>query len=221
MRILSTKKLPFAQRSRLLQSGVQYQEADFISIKTVTFDFPEKADVFVFSSQNAVISFLNNSLSGNFTHVPCWVVGQSTAEMLTKNGFSVTLQSDYAKDLVQLISQEDHTQKVIFFAGNSRRDVIPNALNDLQFDWKQCIVYEMQPTPIALTAAFDVILFFSPSAVSSFLEKNELHDAHPICIGETTAAYFKKNNIPYSLAVQPLVPLVVTETLRYLKNAKS
>jgi uroporphyrinogen-III synthase len=218
MRILSTKKLPFAQRSRLLLPGVKYQEADFISINTLTFEFPKKADVFIFSSQNAVKSFLKNPLSGNFTHVPCWVVGQSTAEMLSENGFSIALKTDYADDLVQLIANTNKSQKVIFFAGNSRRNVIPTALNALQLDWEEYIVYEMQPSSVAFNGTFDAILFFSPSAVTSFLEKNELHQAHPICIGETTSAYFKNNNIPHSVAVKPLVPLVITETLRYLKK---
>lgn len=220
MRILSTKRLPFAQRERLLLPGIQYQEADFIQLKQIEFPFPEDPEVFIFSSQNAVKSFFKNPLSGNFTQVPCWVVGQNTADLLQKNGYNVVLQTHYAEDLVSFFPKQNHHQKVVFFAGNSRRDVIPQAL-DMHFEhWQECLTYEMQLSPVAFEGRFDVILFFSPSAVTSFLMANELHDARPICIGETTAAYFKENERAYNVAHQPLLPLVITEALRYIKNGQ-
>ncbi|MEL0255592.1 MAG: uroporphyrinogen-III synthase, partial [Burkholderiaceae bacterium] len=52
---------------------------------------------------------------------------------------------------------------------------------------------------------FDGLLFFSPSGVTSFLQKNKLHDATCFAIGKTTAHALAPHTNSISIASEPTV----------------
>src|SRR5690606_18190405 len=89
---------------------------------------------------------------------------------------------------------------------------IPNGLTTANIDFEEWIVYENQEQSSQIEDYFEGILFFSPSAVESFVRNNRIQEnTVTFAIGTTTAAALRKwtNNI------------VVAETTNELSMAKA
>ena len=87
-------------------------------------------------------------------------------------------------------------KEIVFFCGNKRRDQLPAILSAAGITCIEVIVYETEESPKKMDDDFDAVLFFSPSAVSSFFRYNQLSE-HTACfsIGETTAESLKEHGI--------------------------
>ena len=59
------------------------------------------------------------------------------------------------------------------------------------------IAYRTEFTPVAIDQLYDGILFFSPSAVDSFLSVNTLQTVPCFCIGLTTGNHAKQKGYPF------------------------
>ena len=100
-----------------------------------------------------------------------------------------------AEELANVVVADGVTE-VIFICGNKRRDTLPEILTAAGVQWTGMIVYETEEAPKKMDEDFDAILFFSPSAVSSFFRYNEVDDS-TVCfaIGETTAECLREKNV--------------------------
>lgn len=79
----------------------------------------------------------------------------------------------------------------------------------------------MKPTLLQKknTKKIDGILFFSPSAVESYLKLNTIKDEMCFCIGETTAEALENKKIKnIIIAVKPSVENVIDEVIEYYTN---
>ena len=96
----------------------------------------------------------------------------------------------------------DGVHDIIFFCGNNRREELPNALSMKNINVKEIIVYETTLTPHVVSKKYNGILFFSPSAATSFFSLNKVaEDVTLFAIGDTTANTIKqyaKNKIVIS-----------------------
>jgi uroporphyrinogen-III synthase len=96
--------------------------------------------------------------------------------------------ADNAKVLAELMIAELEDDQVIFFCGDQRRDYLPDELRKNDIEVTEIIVYQTILLPHKIEKSYNGILFFSPTAVASFFQKNKSIDqAILFAIGETTA----------------------------------
>lgn len=217
--ILSTKKLLPNQKQDLLNANFNLTEEDFIETKIKNFELSKVNDNLIFTSQNAVKSVLQHPKIAELKDKNVFAVGIKTKSLLEENGFKVDVHTDYALDLAEIISLIYNKEKYTFFCGNLRREVLPNTLKENKIVFNEIEVYETNLTSKKITNKLDGILFFSPSAVESYLTKNTIKNEICFCIGETTAEALEEkeiNNI--IIAEKPSVDDVVDEVIEYYNN---
>ncbi|MEO8517351.1 MAG: uroporphyrinogen-III synthase [Flavobacterium sp.] len=218
IRILSTKKLLSNQKQYLLNADFNVIEADFIKTHNKNFDLDHINDSLIFTSQNAVLSVLQHEKVAQLKTKNAFCVGLKTRDLLEENGFNVMAYTGYAQDLAEIIALVYAEESYTFFSGNLRRDALPDALKQSHIKFNEITTYETLLTPQKITSKVDGILFFSPSAVESFLRENKIKDEICICIGTTTADALETNNIKnIVVANQPTVENTIIQCIKEFK----
>lgn len=221
IKILSTKKLMSNQRQFLLNAGFSLVEADFISIDFIKTDLKVTNDFLLFTSQNAVNSVLSNENFENLKEKKCFCVGKKTKVLLEQNGFQVLQAFDYVEELTPFLITNYSQNSFTFFSGNLRQDTLPVALQKEGIIFEEKQVYTTSLTPKKINSQVDGILFFSPSAVQSYLIENNLSNEICFCIGTTTAKEVEKTTKKVVIANQPTVENVIIQSINYFKNENS
>ncbi|HRE76517.1 MAG TPA: uroporphyrinogen-III synthase [Flavobacterium sp.] len=219
IRILSTKKLQPNQKQFLLNADFRLIEADFIQIEFQPFQLNSSFDYLIFTSQNAVLSVLNNENHLFLKDKICFCVGIKTKQLLEEKGFKVENSFDYADDLVDYLVENHSDKKFTFFSGNLRRDTIPTAFQKNNVVFEEIEVYKTILTPHKVDNQMDGILFFSPSAVQSYLKVNSITSEICFCIGTTTAAEIEKSTKNIVIANRPTVENVIIQSINYFKES--
>lgn len=181
---ISIDIVPFIKTESILSVEVQ-QEIQLVST--------EKATV-VFTSMNAVDAVVN-FLDG---HQPDWsiyCIGTATGR-LVKEYFGEEKIAGTANDaamLASLIVEDRFVDELIFFCGDQRRDELPAILKQHEVEVNEIVVYQTIALPQKIEKPYHGILFFSPSAVQSFFQKNKAAEKTILfAIGNTTANEIKK-----------------------------
>lgn len=214
--ILSTKKLSENQKQMLLDHSFVLDEENFIETKTKEFKLENINQNLIFTSQNAVLSLLENPNWETLKSKPVFCVGLKTQELLTEKGFNVIAFTGYAADLAEIISLIYSKETYTFFNGNLRRDILPNALEENKIKFNEIEVYETNLTSKKITTKNDGILFFSPSAVEGYLKLNTIKDEICFCIGESTSESLEAKNIQkIIIAEKPTVENVINEVIEH------
>ena len=219
VRILSTKRLLPNQKQFLLNANFSVIESDFISIRPVVFDAPSVHQNLIFTSQNSVESFIQNPISKTLLKRKVFCVGIKTRQLIEQHGFTVEVHTGYAADLAEIITLLHPREHFTFFAGNLRRDTLPDALTLAGVTFNEINTYETTLTPNKITAPADGILFFSPSAVESFLKSNTINKQICFCIGTTTASALEKSTNNIIIANQPTIENTIIQCINYYKDA--
>lgn len=218
MRILSTKKLQPNQKQYLLNAGLSVMEADFISVNLRAFEVNTIYNNLIFTSQNAVISFLHNEKSTALKERKIFCVGIKTKAALEHYGYTVEACTDYAEDLAKIITESYADESYTFFSGNLRRDTLPEALKKAGITMNEVKAYETVLTSHNIKAGLNGILFYSPSGVESYLNKNRIKDEVCFCIGTTTANALQDITQNIVVANQPSVENVIIQCINYYKQ---
>ncbi|MBC8032653.1 MAG: uroporphyrinogen-III synthase [Chitinophagaceae bacterium] len=112
--------------------------------------------------------------------------------------------------------------RVLFCCGNKRRNELPDLLKNQGIEVNEVFLYETTEVPFAVMNPedLDAVMFFSPSAVSSFFSLNKMK-AGAVCfaIGSTTASAIKKytGNTIITSAV-PDEKIMMTSVLDYFQH---
>jgi uroporphyrinogen-III synthase len=219
IRILSTKTLLSNQKQFLLNADFSVIEADFIATKFVDFELKSIHEALLFTSQNAVNAILNHQHLEQLKAKDVFCVGLKTKALLEENGFNVVAYTGYAQDLAEIISLVYSESSYTFFSGNLRRDTLPDMLQEAGITFNEIQVYETLLTPQKISSKPDGILFFSPSAVESYLKENTLSDEVVFCIGNTTAEALEQKKIKnIIIANQPTIENTIIQTINYYKH---
>ena len=218
--ILSTKILSTIQKQALLDAAIQVVEADFIKTENASFEIKNLNKNLIFTSQNAVLSILQHPTIEDLKQKTVFCVGLKTKELLNENGFTVEAYTGYAEDLAEIITLVYSDESFTFFSGNLRRDTLPEMLSENEITFNEIKVYDTTLTPQKISEKVDGILFFSPSAVTSYLKKNTLTNEKLFCIGNTTAdslrAVLSETKIKnIKTAYQPSVDNVIEQVIEY------
>jgi uroporphyrinogen-III synthase len=239
--ILSTKILLSPQKQALLDAGFSVIEANFIKTENSDFDFPSSGglsegrgglkinDNLIFTSQNAAQSVLLHPKCSVLKSKNVFCVGLKTKALLEENGFNVDVYVDYASDLAEIITLIYSNESFTFFSGNLRKETLPKALKAAKVNFNEIQVYETTLTPQKMSTppfghpsrgrevGFDGILFFSPSAVESYLKDNKIKNEICFCIGNTTAEALGKTTRNIIVADQPSVENVIEDVIEEFK----
>ena len=222
-RILSTKVLLSHQKQVLTDVGLEVLESNFSQVDTKNFALKGIKDNLIFTSQNAVRSFLTHPQfeenKSDLQSKKAFCVGVKSKTILTDAGFEVIAYADYASDLTEIICLIYANESYTFFSGNLRKETLPLALKNAGIEFNEIEVYETQLKPHKIKEAVDAILFFSPSGVESYLKDNPIKKELCFCIGETTAEALENKHIKnIIIAEHPSVENVITEVKEYYYN---
>lgn len=201
LRLLSTKILDLKQKNRLIHSELSYTEWDFIHCKPVAFNVSTENKALIFTSQNAVKAVLNQQ---PLSEKECYCVGEKTKSLLEENGQKVTKTMQNSADLTSFMLKLEQNVPFMFFTGNERMPHLEAGFRQNGLPLEVVEVYKSTPQPKAM-GQFDVILFYSPSGVRSYLKKNSINNALCFAIGPTTAKALQEYTEKIIIAKQPSI----------------
>ncbi|MCX2681255.1 uroporphyrinogen-III synthase [Galbibacter sp. EGI 63066] len=211
--VLSTKKLNEAQKEPLLKANINCIDKDFIKIVPIDFESTASIDNVIFTSQNAVKSILNHQIEIK----NCFCVGDKTEALLIENGFTVVEKAYQAKTLARHIIKKHSDKKFILFCGDKRREELPKVLAENNIALDEIQVYKTKLTPKQMSRSYNGVLFFSPSAVESFSQRNLFEDTIVFCIGKTTEAEAKKHTNNIITANKTTIENVIVQVIKHFE----
>lgn len=212
--LLSTKILSLAQKELLLNSGIALVEYNAISIDFIDFNVKSVIENAIFTSQNAVRAIKRADIKIK----QAFCVGEKTKRLLEENGQKVAVMAKNASKLAEMISKEYKKETFLFFSGNKRREELPLFLKANNIPLEEVQVYQTALQPRKIVRSFNGVLFFSPSAVDSYVTQNNLHPTPAFCIGETTAKTAKKNTDTVIIANKPTIENTIIQAIKYLRT---
>ncbi|MCK8140435.1 uroporphyrinogen-III synthase [Flavobacterium sp. I-SCBP12n] len=213
IQILSTKILLHEQKQALIKANFNVIEVDFIKTQSQPFQLSEINDNLIFTSQNAVQSFLLDPKSEDLKTKNVFCVGLKTKIMLSESGFNVIAYTGYAEDLAEIITLIYSSESYTFFSGNLRRETLPKALKEAKIKFNEIQVYETTLTPEKIKTPVEAILFFSPSGIESYLKENTIKNETCFCIGTTTCSALEGITKNVIVAPQPTIEDVIEEVI--------
>ena len=205
MRLLATKLISLAFKERLLQQGFSVIDIPFISINPLPYDWQGQSENLIFTSQNAVRFFLQKHKNDpQIASKKCFCVGEKTKALLEENGQKVTKMTPKSSDLGRFIVKNYKNATFTFFCGTRRMPDLEAQCQQHQIPLHIVELYETQECSQKLKTTVDGILFYSPSAVTSFFMKNEWpKNAYGFCLGTSTATQLKRYTLQYYVAQRP------------------
>jgi uroporphyrinogen-III synthase len=222
--ILSTKTLSDEQRQAFLDANFDLLEQDFIEIKNNLFELNKINNNLIFSSQNAVLSLMEQNGWEILKTKSVFCVGIKTKELLEVNGFTVDVYMDYASELAEIITLIYNKESYTFLSGNLRKETLPEALKSEGIIFNEIEVYQttLAPFKISEQEKFDGIMFFSPSAVESYLTNNKIKNEICFCVGNTTAKSLELNKVKNIVIAEiPTIEEVIVEVIEYYSTEES
>ncbi|MGE5519996.1 MAG: uroporphyrinogen-III synthase [Candidatus Dadabacteria bacterium] len=228
-KVLSTKELKASLVEQVKEKGIELVQKDFISIKPLS-GLDEKIkllleeETLVFTSANAVNyigKFLTNSQHRKKAY-QVFCLGGKTKQAVLQNGFDevqIKAEGENASALAEKII-DSGVKEVVFFCGSKRREELPSVLANAGIKVDELAVYETIERPFKYDEDFDGVLFFSPSAVSSFFSNNHLKETS-VCftVGETTADAVKQHTSnKIIISKEPSQEEIINEVITYFQN---
>lgn len=222
--ILATKTLTASQEKTMRNAGFSVVSYDAIQIEFSDFEVPSNIENIIFTSQNAVKSFLKQQSFQETAASNCFCVGEKTKAFLEGNGQKVFKMTHYASELADFIVKNHKNEAFHFFCGNIRSDVLPSELKKANIPLFETETYKTTLNLKHFDQKWDGILLFSPSGVRSFIEgfKNasgeipSYSETIAFCIGATTASEAKKNNLQTRIAATTTVESVLEKAIETL-----
>ena len=199
--ILSTRPIDEAWIKNALSKNISIDVIPFIktnpalaseTLKQIEESLKITASV-VFTSVNALEAVVSKIKDQN----PSWkifCIGHATKQSVEKYFGENSIEgiADNAKELAEEVIRAK-VKEVIFFCGDQRRNELPDLLKKNNIEVKEIVVYQTVALPQKIEKNYDGILFFSPSAVKSFFQSNQLNDTTILfAIGNTTADEINK-----------------------------
>ncbi|HLY70832.1 MAG TPA: uroporphyrinogen-III synthase [Puia sp.] len=227
--ILSTRPLQIELINKAAERNIQIEFVSFIEINGIKKDSLIKRVLhlshhqltIVFTSMNAVDAVLL-FLSEKRPDWKIFCIGSTTKksvkEYFGENAIAGT--ADSASSLADVIINHKGIDSVIYFCGDKRRNELPMKLLGHNIEVNEIEVYKTSETPYAFNKNYDGILFYSPSAVSSFFSVNRINEQTVLfAIGNTTADEIRKYSAnKIIVAKEPEKELLAAEAMKYFDS---
>ncbi|HSZ84749.1 MAG TPA: uroporphyrinogen-III synthase [Puia sp.] len=227
--ILSTRPLQAGLINKASEKNFDIQTISFIETKAIEEDSLKQRILHlshhqltvVFTSMNAVDA-VSSFLSGKKPDWKIFCIGSTTKKLVTENfgEHSIAGNADSASNLADVIINQKNISSVIFFCGDKRRDELPEKLAQHNIEVNTIEVYKTLETPHTINRNYDAILFYSPSAVSSFFSVNKINERPVLfAIGSTTATEIKKYaNNKIIISKESEKELLAKEAINYFER---
>ena len=216
--ILSTIKLSKEQCDLFSNNDIELLQYNFIKITPLSFELPSHNGSWIFTSKNAVDAVYSSNEKLKCVKMPHFCVGEKTKLALIKNGQKVIKMFNNSLKLASFLTKNYKNEKYVFCRGSIINKDFSDFFYRNKMNLKEVPVYKTELVPKKIESILDGIMFFSPSAIKSFLKKNTLNSSECFCIGKTTSAFAKNfsNKIHYSY--EPSVENVINQTINFFKN---
>ncbi len=136
---------------------------------------------------------------------------------------NIVAAAESAMELASVMAEKGVTERVVFFCGDLRMDTLPRLLKARGTEVKEVVVYKTVELPSFIATEYDAILFFSPSAVSSYFGLN-IPDPGTVlfAVGNTTANAIRENsNNVVVVSSEPAKNTVVADMMSYFNIKKN
>lgn len=208
--VYSTKSLTESQRL-LFHEKVMVDSADFIKISFnrihPRFLKNEIRNVII-TSKNTVESLLTNYSAVELQFKNIYCVGRRTKQLVEKKIGKVAHTEPNAKKLAKYLVEFMEGTEVTYFCSNLRLDDLPGILEDNNIKVTEIEAYQTKFDAVKVDDTIEGVMFYSPSTVQSYLEKNRAQGI-AFCIGETTAKEAQKHFDDVRIAKVPTVESVI------------
>ena len=221
IRLLSTKLLLPQEVEAFAALGFLVESLPLIRVQTLDTLAPfPKADFSIFTSRNAVEAVLKVPEAKALSPHKAFCVGEKTRESLEKAGWEVVASFGYAQQLADHLVEQYACYSFVFFCGERRMDTLPEQLKTYGIPCHECLTYTTELTPQKLHKPYDGLLFFSPSAVKSFLKENHFAEEKIICIGSTTQSALPEGVSSY-IAHSPTLEGIIERCREIFNNRQT
>ena len=215
--VLSTKKLRFHQLERLMGAQCDVIDYDALQIEIQPFSIPKKPNYWVFSSQNAVRSFLANPTA--YAHQnPILCVGEKTKSLLEENGQKVIKTAPNMLELVDFIQKSMKNEHFLHICGNRKLAVFEAGMQKSGISYAEVTAYHTHLVSRVQTPEPQGLLFYSPSGVESYLQTNSIGASWCFCIGETTATAVRPLTEHLTVSPKPDADLLVAAAATHFRR---
>lgn len=215
--VLSTKKLRFHQLERLMAAQCDVVDYDALQIEIQPFSIPKKPNYWVFSSQNAVRSFLANPIASAHQN-PILCVGEKTKLLLEQNGQKVIKTAPNMLELVDFIQKTMKNEHFLHICGNRKLADFAVGMQKTGISYTEVTAYHTHLVYRVQTPEPQGLLFYSPSGVESYLQTNSIGASWCFCIGETTATAVRPLTEHLTVSPKPDADLLVAAAATHFKR---
>jgi hydroxymethylbilane synthase len=208
--VYSTKS--FTEDQRLLfHEKVTVESSDFIKISLNRIHprfLKNEIQNVIITSKNAVEALLTNfsPIELQFKNIYC--VGRRTKRLVENKIGKVTHFENNAKKLANYLIDYMEGTEVTYFCSDLRLDDLPTILEKNNIKVTEVEAYQTKYDGIKVANTVESVMFYSPSTVESFVQKNKT-EVIAFCIGETTANEAKKHFSDVRISKVPTVESVI------------
>lgn len=208
--VYSTKSLTEDQRL-LFHEKVKSESTDVVKISLNRIHprfLKQEIQNVVITSKNAVESLTTNysAIELQFKNIYC--VGRRTKRLVENKIGKVTHTENNAKKLAEYLVEYMEGTEVTYFCSDIRLDALPTILSENNLKVNEIEAYQTKYDGVKVNDSIEAVMFYSPSTVESFTQKNN-KEVIAFCIGETTAAEAKKHFSDVRVAKVPTVESVI------------
>lgn len=139
----------------------------------------------------AFVEILHRFKLNKANHI-VFCIGNATKDLALHAGLVVHGSAPDARSLADEILKHPSVKSITHVAGSLRRGELYQTLEQSGVVVSEIVAYRTELTPTRLDVKVDGIVFYSPSAVESFLQENPLPKSACFCIGQTTADHAKR-----------------------------
>lgn len=209
------------------QQNMQLECLDFIQTSPIPYNDEgidwSTVDALVFTSSNAVRYFYDAVGVDNFASDKIiFSLSGKTAKQFAVYGLAPTYTSTNASFLCDAIVGMRGIKSVVHICGNLKLGVVETRLTASGINYKPLTVYRTNfIETMPFQQQFDVVMFYSPSGVDSYVTKNKLNeDTVYCCVGVTTADALrdKKNHLKILIPESPSPEAMIDVVSRYYKT---
>jgi len=193
---------------------------DFITITPLPYDKPKvlsSSSHWIVSSKNTLNILLNDFSLSQLKNISFYCVGDKTSKLITDNNLNLITSAPSSMLLAQKIVEDYSTTNFTFICGEMRRNELEGILKDRKIRLNEFNIYSTTLFPREITPPLDGILFFSPSAIQSYVLKNSIARETLFCIGNTTATEAKKHSTNIIIAENQTFESVIESVKNHYK----
>lgn len=208
--VFSTKKLSEIQK-RAMDETIGVEDSDFIKIRFNRIApkvVKHEINNVIITSKNGVDALLHNFVKQELQFKNIYCVGRRTKKLIEQKIGAVAHAEKNAEKLAAYLSEHIKGQEVTYFCSDLRLDTLPKVLAENTIQVNEIEAYKTMYSPVDVSDNYSGVLFYSPSGVESYLQKNTA-DKTAFCIGESTAKEARKHFENVHVAKLPSVESVL------------